>query len=86
MTSARNSLLLDATGRLRVWRGSLHRRGQAMRKQRGVIVLGTVIFHLLLLPPACLPACQGARPPPRSLLFISPGSSPPILGQTKQHP
>lgn len=56
-----------------------------MRKQRGVIVLGTVIFLLLLLPP--LPAClSGARPPPRTLLFICLGSSPPILAQIKQHP
>lgn len=61
MTIARNSLLLDAA-RLRVWRSSLHRRGQAMRKQRGVIVLDTVIFLLLHLPPDCLPACQGLVP------------------------
>lgn len=60
MTSTRNSLLLDVAG-LRVWCCSLHRRGQAMRKQLGAIVLGTVIF-LLLLPPACLPACQGLVP------------------------
>lgn len=91
MTNARNGLLLDGAG-LRVPGVVVYTDvDRRMRKQRGVIVLETVIFFplslLLLLPHACLPAClSGARPPPRSLLFISPGSSPPILGQTKQHP
>lgn len=42
-----------------------------MRKQRGVIVLGTVIFLLLLLPPlACLPV-RGSSPSADPIVYLS---------------